>query len=472
MIKRLALALAISAGAIGAAYGQASVFQQNQVFAGPTSGSGHGAPRLLVGGDLPNPGASSKGGVQSGACSSHNWFNALSTGGVLGCAQPNFSDLAGSIAAGQIPSSTIANSMLVSGSGNTVKGTVNGTSEADLSLPSCSTPTSALQWTTNTGFGCATTIGAAPVTPQGRLTLTSGTAVPTSSVTAATTLYYTPATGRFVPIWNGSILVNTDTGGEISQATTDTTKSPAAVAANQVYDIFVWNDGGTIRATRGPPWSAGTGGSNAVRGTGVGSTALTLLNGVLVNANAITNGPAANYGTYVGTVMSDASSQLDMVFGGSSAGGTAAVLGVWNAYNRVLVNARVSDSTSSWTYNSATPRAVDASNNNRVTFVTGGAVDAIQASYMDGITLPATASAFALIGFAMDSTSTFDRNTGGATPTANINFMWPSAVGFYSPKLGQHYIQAIEQSSGTNTTTFSGNGSSNTNQQLEVYLPM
>ena len=36
-----------------------------------------------------------------------------------------------------------------------------------------------------------------------------------------------------------------DIGGELSQALSDTTKSPAAAAANSLYDVFVWNDSGT-----------------------------------------------------------------------------------------------------------------------------------------------------------------------------------------------------------------------------------
>jgi hypothetical protein len=85
----------------------------NTVWAGPTSGSV--APptfRALVGADLPAPGASSRGGVQSLTCSTSNWFNALSTGGAFGCSQPNFTDLAGSIAAGQIPAGTIVNAAI------------------------------------------------------------------------------------------------------------------------------------------------------------------------------------------------------------------------------------------------------------------------------------------------------------------------------------------------------------------------
>jgi hypothetical protein len=52
---------------------------------------------------LPVPTTSTLGGVQSLTCSSSNWFNTLSTSGVLGCAQPSFADLSGSLAAAQMP---------------------------------------------------------------------------------------------------------------------------------------------------------------------------------------------------------------------------------------------------------------------------------------------------------------------------------------------------------------------------------
>jgi hypothetical protein len=85
----------------------------NFVYAGPSAG-GVALPtfRLLVGADLPAPGASSLGGVQSLPCASHNWFNTLSTAGAFGCSQPNFNDLAGSIAGTQIPAGTITGTMI------------------------------------------------------------------------------------------------------------------------------------------------------------------------------------------------------------------------------------------------------------------------------------------------------------------------------------------------------------------------
>lgn len=68
----------------------------NTFYAGPSSGGAAStAFRHLVGADLPAPGASSLGGVQSLTCSSHTWFNTLSTAGVLGCSQPTYTDIGG-----------------------------------------------------------------------------------------------------------------------------------------------------------------------------------------------------------------------------------------------------------------------------------------------------------------------------------------------------------------------------------------
>lgn len=66
----------------------------NLVLAGPTTGSA-AAPtfRSLVGADLPNPGASSLGGVQSKASTSHQFLTQISTSGVVSAAQPAHADL-------------------------------------------------------------------------------------------------------------------------------------------------------------------------------------------------------------------------------------------------------------------------------------------------------------------------------------------------------------------------------------------
>lgn len=165
--------------------------------------------------------------------------------------------------------------------------------------------------------------------PPGRLTLTSGAPIPTTDVTAATTVYYTPYIGDRIPVptAGGWVLVPF---AELSQLATDTTKSPGAVVNNSNYDMFVWLDGTTLRCTRGPTWNAGAvAGSDNARGTGAGSTDLVRLNGRLVNANAISNGPAAQRGLYVGTVRSNGTATFD----DSSVGAVGRK--VWNFYNRV-----------------------------------------------------------------------------------------------------------------------------------------
>ena len=79
----------------------------NSVAAGPVSGgSAAWSFRSLVGADLPNPSSSTLGGIQSLAAVTSKWINTISTSGVPSATQPNFTDLAGTIAIGQTPLTT------------------------------------------------------------------------------------------------------------------------------------------------------------------------------------------------------------------------------------------------------------------------------------------------------------------------------------------------------------------------------
>lgn len=277
--------------------------------------------------------------------------------------------------------------------------------------------------------------------PGGRLTLASATPVMTSTQSAKTTIFYTPYKGQWVPLYNGTQFVMTDIGGELSQATTDNTKSPAAVAASSVYDIFVWNDGGTFRATRGAVWT-----NDTTRAAG-----LTLQNGIYLNTSSVTNGPAALRGTYVGTVRSNASSQIDWIFGALAAGATAGFLGVWNAYNRVDVASSSGDTVDSWTCSSTSVRAANANNNLRTTYVVGLSEDSVVALY--GVAC-SSGVANALTSVGIDSTTTISFGASAFIP-ANSSL---SAAAFYYglPGLGVHFIQALESVQSASTATFYG----------------
>jgi hypothetical protein len=292
---------------------------------------------------------------------------------------------------------------------------------------------------------------ASPVTmPGGRLTLATATPVMMSTVSGATTVYYTPYKGRTVPIYNGSLFLATDTGGELSQTTTDATKSPAAVGASSVYDMFIWNDSGTIRCTRGPAWT-----NTTTRSAG---TALTLLNGVLVNNAAITNGPAQYQGTYVGTIASNASSTIDWILGTAASGGGAANLMVWNYYNRVNTITRVTDSGVTYTYQTATVRQARGSTANQINYLAGVAEDAPVVSYQQAFTLVGAVAATVQIGVGDDSITAFETVPGqfytnvavAATGTCNTTYQ----KGFGEPMLGIHYAAALEKGDGTNANTF------------------
>lgn len=290
--------------------------------------------------------------------------------------------------------------------------------------------------------------------PQGRLTNSTGVPLLTSTVSAATTLYYTMYKGNraIFPDKDGFGLVMREFS-ELSQLLSDNTKSPAAAAAWRAYDCWLWDDAGTLRCTRGPGWTDGgrtftvtiaspgvftlnshgffegqpvvfttsgalptgltagtvyfitatslatntftvaasaggavinTSGSQSgthtattyvqTRGTGAGTEEhdTTTYPGWTVNAQAITNGPAAGRGFYVGTILTNDSSLLDMFVGyNEGAGGAGNVVGIWNAFQQEDIISENVDNTNSWNYTTATWRMKDNSFANRIIVITG-----------------------------------------------------------------------------------------------------
>jgi len=306
--------------------------------------------------------------------------------------------------------------------------------------------------------------------PQGRLTLTTGVPVLTTDVTGAATIYYTPYVGDYVPIYNGSTWTMTQFA-ELSQALSDTAKSPAAAAANSNYDMFVWNDGGTLRCTRGPLWT-----SDTARGTGAGTTELSRVNGLWTNAFAITNGPGAGLGTYVGTIRTDATPACNMLFAPAAAsGGAANRLDVWNAYNRIDVASTNRDSTATWTYNTVTWRARNNNANNGISYVCGLDEDAFSAT--TDMTASHSTADQAVIGLGLDTTSALHAQSSATWVASNTINKFISAFAALSilGGIGFHTVYPLEQGSGATATwrnNTTGGAGTDARGTMRLSLPM
>lgn len=301
--------------------------------------------------------------------------------------------------------------------------------------------------------------------PQGRLTLTSNTPVMTTSVTAATTVYYTStAAGKNVPVYNGSSVI---TRQLCAANTADACELSVALGANWTtnsnYDWFVGLDSGTLRLCSGPDWTAGAvSGSATARGTGAGSTELQNFDGLLTNknsmtcryANASTFTCAANQCTYLGTGRTGSAGQISFTYGSSASGGGTANLMLWNAYNQFPITSLTKDTTTSWTYGTATWRAPNANTTTyRVNYVSGLSSGLFTGKYAAFMFPNAAITAYAAVGY--DSTSAIC-----GTPSAANNQAFGSQVAICAQySLGLHYMSALEYSSGA-SSTFYGVGNS------------
>lgn len=74
---------------------------------------------------------------------------------------------------------------------------------------------------------------------QGRLTLTSGLPVTTSDVTGASTVYYTPAVGNLISLYDGTATWTPLTFTELSVAL-------SGLVTGQGYDVFAYNNSGVV----------------------------------------------------------------------------------------------------------------------------------------------------------------------------------------------------------------------------------
>jgi hypothetical protein len=343
--------------------------------------------------------------------------------------------------------------------------------------------------------------------PGGRLTLTSGTPVTTSDVTAAQTLYYTPYIHDQIALYTGSWagvtfsekslkLTDSSQTGRTTNASatldqlTDTsqlvrgmqisgTNIPAGTTISSInsassvtmsqnatgsgtgiaitfklppsknYDVFGISSGGALKLQLGNSWT-----NDTTRADALGTQ-----NGVQVNNAAINSGDSnsipAKQGLYLGTIRTTAAAgQTEDSFGGSSQSGGHRY--VWNLYNRVPRPLGVIDTTNSWNYTTATWRASNGQSANKVEYVCGLNLDRVRA-LAHGRFANSTATVVGSSGIGIDSTSVnsaqvMGGSVGVASGTAQVLAEY---LGY--PGVGYHALQWLEISQAAGTMFWYGN---------------
>lgn len=290
-----------------------------------------------------------------------------------------------------------------------------------------------------------------PQIPQGRLTLTTGVPVLTSDVASATIVYFTPYQGNSIILSDGTTL-EASSFSELS-LTLNTNH-----LLDKIYDVFVWNDSGTKRLVTGPAWNTSTAGSGA-RGTGAGTTELTLLDGFYVNNVAMTarNGATtysvgASEALYVGSMLIDGTA--GQVTCHTSYGQTRR-WGVWNAFNRRPVFLKAGEASSNWAYNTTTIRQSNAGTGNMVKVFSGLPEENIKVSFSQRIECNASEGQ---IGIGVNTTNAISGMSGWIEGSSGVNDeSTPTARHIIAPTIGLNDVNSLENDpAAAGTTTFFG----------------
>lgn len=287
------------------------------------------------------------------------------------------------------------------------------------------------------------------VMPGGRLTTVSGQPVPQSNTTAATTLYYTRYRGDVVPVYDGTKWVHL-TMSEVSLALDSNAGHTGYQQSGKNFDVVARNNAGTLQLCTGPAWT-----SDSARASG-----LTMVEGIYVNSGTWTlrcdtsvgtSSCAGGMCTYLGTIRATADGQTAQnMLPAAAAGGGNAIMGVYNAYNQVPLTVRSSDSTTPAADTTVAVHALNASNNNRVSWIDGLGEWAVEVEVEGNV----SSDNYCWMGVGLDSTTA---KTGSAAfgGWGVWGYSLQKASGHMLPAGGWHYGQIVVSG---NTTCLFGKG--------------
>lgn len=266
---------------------------------------------------------------------------------------------------------------------------------------------------------------------EGRLTLTSGTPVTTADVTGAVSVFFTPYRGTNIALYDGT----TNWG---LFPFTEKTLALGTLTNDLPYDVFVYNNSGTI-TLEALAWSSKT----------ARATALVLQDGVWSKTGALTRRYLGTFHTTSTTTTEDSLTKRLL----------------WNYYNRVPRSMKRIEATASWNYTTATVRQANAAVANQLAVVIGVAEDA--AYFEVVVTGSSSATSYGVAGIGEDSTTTFHTSSVAApAQSALANAVAPGRATLrIVPAVGYHFYAWLEwaQAAGTFTWWSSGWGPTSNN---------
>lgn len=276
-----------------------------------------------------------------------------------------------------------------------------------------------------------------PITVCGlRLTLETGVPVSSSDQTAKSTLYLTPIVSGEIWTYDSSVWTRHVTS-EVS-LNLDTAVAGAAIASGSNYDVYAYWTGSAI-ALELAVWGGDTTIPSRARQDGVW------------------------------VKDSDHSRRLVGCIRGSASGDTEDSLAkrfVWNLYNRLPRPMSVTESADSWTYTTDTWRAYNNSNTNRLQFLQG-LNDTLVLAHAFGAGSNTTGTQAVSVGIGLDVTNANSARTFWGQMIPNTITQIEARFNGYAG-VGFRFLQMLERSTATGTTTFYGDNTLPNNQQAGI----
>ena len=241
---------------------------------------------------------------------------------------------------------------------------------------------------------------------NGRLTLETGVAISTSDQTGKTSVYFTPYFGNRISVFDG-------TRWKL-YSFTELTLALGTLTSGKNYDVFIYDNSGTLTLELSAAWSSDTARTDA----------LTTQDGIYVKSGATTR-------RYLGTIRTTSTTATE---------DSAQKRFLWNAYNRVNRIILKADATYH-NYTTTSWRAYNNDSTNNIQWVRGLALEPMVLTVSGAI--QSTASAYIGISAEDDAGTNWDAES-PAVSTSNNTILETSYQFRTFPGIGYHLRTLIE----------------------------